>query len=274
MGPGEHQLIADFIEPLANGDFVEIWFVSGKNQTTTSTARHSSEAGFALISAITLAPVLALLFIAIGGTLSALKAKSLAQSICIQEASRLQKNLQRPLTQLLRLNRKATSLRQQRLAADRGVQAAVATGNPKVIAAAKAIQTAVIVMQMALRTQQQALLLEANSRRRLGHNNFRVRARRLGATEISSPTFYPEALAVQPSPPGSLSPNYEKVFDFSRRQQQLYRFRLDLLKDMPFRLTQRSVQQMTECSVTLKGENPRWDIQILKANASSNWPLS
>jgi len=223
------------------------------------------------VTTLTLVPLALSLTMALGVCLQILKRKSLAQAMCVQEAMQLQENLKKPLEKLMRLNKNARLLRQQRLAADRALQAAIASGVPYAIAAAKAVQLAVIAMQISLRSQQEALLLQADRTRRIAQQSFYQQAWRLGGRKIETPTYFFRALAVRPEPATSLTPDYVKVPFFEQAQQQRLRFELPLIRGWLARLQGRDFSQRTECSVTLKGENLRWEVAILAAKAPSSY---
>ncbi len=233
-----------------------------------------SEQGFALVSLLCLAPFAAALFIALCCSFYILKRKSLAQSHCVQQASQLQQELAGTLDQLLRLNPRAKILRTQRAAADRAVKVALASGNPYALAAAKAYWAAVVLQQIALRTQQQALLAQADRQRHFGHRRLRERLRTLRVASLDSRRYYWRALAVEARPPASLTPDYETLPFFQLLQQHRFRFQSDLRPPFAGVNTLNkdiALKQTTECSVTLKGKQKQWKVQIVAANAPSRW---
>lgn len=231
--------------------------------------RHQ-EKGFALVALVTLLPLCLSVALAFGTVLHVLKRKSLAQAICIQEAMQLQESLKNPLRRLMAMNSKAQSLRIRRLWADQNLARALATGIPGNIAAAQAIQTAVIAQQLAFRAKQELLLAEAALIRAWAKQRFYQRAVRIGGREIRMSHPDIRALAVRPQPPASLSPDYVKLPTFRYSQQQRYRFRVDLMQNWPLSSADMSFVQTAECAVTLKGENQKWDIDVIAAKA----PLS
>ncbi len=198
-----------------------------------------------------------------------MKRKSLAQAHCVQQASVLQMELKDTLDKLLRLNPKSKSLRAQRDMADKALQRAVASANPYAMAAAKAYWMAVVVQQLALRSKQQALLARADQQRHYGHRQLRDRLRSLGVSKVASRKYYWRALAVEASPPASLTPNYEPLPVFSYMQQHRFRFEVDLRPKFASVLRGMDLRQTTECSVSLKGEHRKWELQIVAANAPS-----
>jgi len=221
-----------------------------------------------MVSLLAILPLLLTLLVSVGAVFYVLKRKSLAQSICVQQAARMQQDLKLPLKKLLHLNPKATSLRAQRVKADSSLLAATASGYPPAIAAAQAMRTAVIVQQTALGAQQIALLFEAQRLRDQGQRELRRRVAPLAAKAIQSRSFYFRPLAVEPKPPVDLSPNYETVAGFSTFQQHAFYFQVDLLAGFPAveKLNINAIQP-TNCSVTLQEKDDEWKIQILAAKA-------
>jgi len=242
--------------------------------TGEETTRHpalASEQGFALVSLIALVPLALALVISLSAGFYFLKRKSLAQAHCVQQAAVMQKELQGTLEQLLRLNPKAKALRAQRQAADAAVKAAAGSVNPYALAAAKAYWSAVVLQQLALRSKQQALLQRASQQRHSGHRQLRERLRSLDVRQVDSKKYYWRALAVEASPPASLTPDYRPLPFFEKWQQHRFRFQVDLRPPFAIPLGLGSLKQITECSVTLKGEENQWKVQIAAASALSKW---
>lgn len=221
-----------------------------------------------MVSLLALAPLLATVFVCTGAALYALKRKALAQSICVQQASRLQEDLKAPLRKLLKMNPHAEFLRRKRQTADNNLRAANASGYPPAIAAAQAADQAVILEQMEFRSRQLALLAEAKRIRSVRGREIHERAARVHATGVISRAYYPQALAVEPKPPYALSPNYETVPGFELAQQQRFNYRVDVLDRFPrfLEMVTNSVQKI-DCSVTLAERGGDWELEILTARA-------
>lgn len=229
---------------------------------------YSHGQGFAVVSLLALVPLLATVFVCTGAALYALKRKSLAQSICVQQAARLQEDLKSPLRKLLSMNRRAEFLRGKRQTADNNLRAANASGYPPAIAAAQAAQLAVILEQTEFHLRQLALLAEANRIRSVRGREIHERAARVHAIDVVSRTYFPQALAVEAKPPYDLSPNYETVPGFELAQQQRFQYRLDVLDLFPrSRKVVTDLIQKIDCSVTLVERSGDWEIEILTARA-------
>ena len=194
-----------------------------------------------------------------------LRKKSLAQSHCVQQASLLQRDLKANLESLLKLNPRARALRRQREVADRALKAAIQSKVPAAIAAATAAWTAVYLQQVELRGQQEQLLRQAEIRREVGQRQLREKIYPLRARNMIAKKMYWRSLAVEAVPPTSLTPDYVPLPAFPNLQQQKYRF------DVPLDPLGKIVQK-TECSVSITGKEKAWKVQILAANARSNWP--
>lgn len=233
---------------------------SREGRTHTRSAKHRQEQGFVVVSMLALVPLVVTLVVCLCAALWSMRRQEAARSHCVRSAVQLQSRLKPTLDKLLRLNPRATSLRAQRTAADNAVTAAVASGYPPAIAAAKAIQVAVVLQQVALRAKQEALFLEANADRQMAENDLRsVIGRKLG-TSVVARRFYWRALAVEARPPAALTPDYRPVPLFHILQQQRFEFALPL----------RGVTHAVACSATLQGRENAWRLKILAANPASN----
>lgn len=234
------------------------------NQQANFDAPNSKEKGFALVTMLALVPLAMTLVASLAYGLVILRKKALAQSHCIQQASILQNELKGTLDSLLKLNPRAKVLRRKREMADRAFDAAVKSKVPHLIAAATAAKTAVYLEQLALRAQQEKLLKSADLQRNIGERRLRERVRSLRVHNFVAQKMYWRALAVEAVPPASLTPDYIPLPAFSRLQQQKFRFTVPLDR-------YGKINQPSECSVSLAGKEKAWQVQILAANARSNW---
>jgi hypothetical protein len=229
------------------------------------------EQGFALTSFVALVPLCMTLFVAVGACFFLFKRKSLAQSLCVQQAVRLQEDLGAVLDKLLRLNPRAKTLRRERSAAERAFQLSLQSGNPAAIASARAALLAVKLAQAALRSQQGRLLDQAEFARGKRPRELRGRLARLSVSGFRSRQYFHRALAVEPVPPGSDSPDYIPAQPFARLQQHRFDFRVDLTPPfLPGQWRIRDLVQPAACAATLQSEASKWRVQILAASASSN----
>ncbi|MGZ3722529.1 MAG: hypothetical protein ACXVA9_06345, partial [Bdellovibrionales bacterium] len=221
-----------------------------------------------MVSLLALFPLIATVFVCLAVAFYVMKRKTLAQAICIQQATRMQEDLKAPLEKLLKLNTRAEILRARRHIADTNLQTAQGSGYPPVIAAAKAQQVAVILEQTALRAQQFALLAEAWRIREQNHRDLRGRIAVFPAFQIHTQAFYLRALAVEPKPASDLSPNYETVPMFTEHQRNQFSYQVDLLDKLhgPLGFKLDTVQKIA-CSVSLEERGDEWKIRILAAKA-------
>lgn len=224
---------------------------------------HSTQAGFVLVHALTLIPLLLVVITVAAGTQFAMKKKLEAQSLCVKSGLDLQKDLTKPLSQLLKLNPQARQLRAQRANADRAYFSALASANPYALAAARAWRTAVILAQNALRAEQQRLLASARISRVRSHQKLVADSRQ---PKVESKTYYHRSLAVYPTPQSSPSPDYLTEPNFARLQQQRFSFEVDLT---PGFWHAQKFKQTTTCSVSLNGKEGSWYPKIIAASALS-----
>lgn len=145
---------------------------------------------------------LSFIFLVLGGLLilfqtgQGLKEKFRLSSECVHKVLHLQNQLSKPLERLLALNPQASRLRLRRLLAE----AKIAAGIPAGVA-----ELAIITQQqLMLATRQKTLLMQAQILRQ----------------EFLPHVGESRSLAVHPTPPTSLTPNYELVSNFSEVQGQ------------------------------------------------------
>ena len=221
------------------------------------------------MTCLTLIPLLVAAFTALAAALIVLQRTSLAQSVCVQSASRLSADLGRRLDQLLRLNVRARALRRQRRAAEHARRVAIEALNPVAVTLAEAHLTAVTLAQIALDGEQRAILTSAFVARRHAQAEFRIRVNRLRAARVSVGPNLGPALAVRAEPPSELAPEYVTVDQFAIRQRQSFAFDVVLAPDFARALIPRSTQR-TSCVTTLKRKDTRWRNSIVAASARSS----
>lgn len=225
--------------------------------------RTSGQTGFVVVSLVALIPFLLILMTVIAAGQLAMKRKLTAQALCVGEGLRLQSSLRSTLKELMKLNPQARTLRMERVAAERAVYSALATGNAPGLAAARAALAAVQAAQSALALRQQSLFARGRWLRLQSQNKLKVQLRTLRVENFKSEEFYPRALAVEPKPPASQTPDYIPVVGFPRAQNHRFSFTVELGGVLlPLRW-----RQPAKCEVTLKGEENQWQLKILAANA-------
>lgn len=226
-----------------------------------------------MVSVLALAPLLLALVVVLAAAFWAIRKKATAQAYCVSQGVRLQLELKSTLEQLLRLNRPAKALRARRSATEKALAAAILSGNPAAIATARAARTAVIAEQMALSTRQTALLREAARLRLEAHRELSSRVSPLGVRSVEARSPYWRALAVEPRPLNSPTPDYVPVPGFTQWQQQTFRFAVDLQPPLPTLERLAGARQITECAISLTGKESQWSVRILAtaASAASKW---
>ena len=223
------------------------------------------EAGFALVSLLTLLPLLLTLTIGLGGTLYILKKKSLAQSLCLRAGIQLQHELRRNLAALIDLNPKAKRLEVRRLRAQKAFRAAIISGNPSLIAVAKANKTAVLLEQMQLRAQQAHLLVDSQRARAVHKKQLHQDLQMIAARDLKT-LHASQGIAVFATSARAITPEYQPKPDFTRSQLEQHEFRVDLSPPFRWPVEIPSLSQTTKCSVSIEGGHNQWHIKIIEAN--------
>ncbi|MBX3022564.1 MAG: hypothetical protein KF799_12905 [Bdellovibrionales bacterium] len=207
----------------------------------------------------------------VGSAFYFLQKKSVAQSLCVQTAVRLQTALGESMASLMQLNPRAAALRRERARAERALRLALRSGNPKAIAAAKALRYAVILAQYSHRARQLTILRRAGLQRSQATRELTFRSRKVRQSGLISQSFYSEALAVHPVPENSLTPSYVKAQPFANLQRHRFAFQVDLKPPFfPVDWSLNGFRQNSECIVTLSQENTTWNARILAASAASS----
>lgn len=239
-----------------------------QSRQSNSNSLSSSQNGFALIFILALIPLLLTAAMAIAGVTYSLQRRLLGQSLCVSQMSQLQSDLAIQLKELIKLNPKATRLQSDRAKAEKALRAAMASQIPQAIAAAHAYRAAVIAQQIALRTQQEKILIESRRLRIRYVQNARQELKKVQASEVRSLSQAPLGLAVAPKPVTSLSPSYDLINSFSVWQSQTLRFSYNPWPKFLFWATPKS-RHSIHCQVSLKEREP-WDLQIRAVSVSSN----
>lgn len=188
------------------------------------------------------------------------------QSLCRSQSLILQRDLATKLKDLKSLNPKARRLRIQLRAAQAALAAAVATLNPKAIAAAKAHLKWVTTEQKILKARQMQILLEANLLRTKKLSQLQNSMRQTQKnTSVVMHTHLPTALAVLPIPVASMSPSYKAMPGFSQMQSFGLKWRLPYKDLMPYWLTRfLPIYGNIEgsCGATLFKRGKAWQSQL------------
>lgn len=214
-------------KPLCPKNCMELQEVS-KNSIRCST-KHSVEAreqekGFFTVMGMGLLLLLLLMSGAVVSIGLIAHKKMRLSSHCVHSVLTLQKELKRPLSKLLKMNKKAKALRFQRKVALARLAAATASGIVPAIAAAKAQLFLVTKKQLIFKGKQQLLFFEALALR----EKFKYKPI---SSNISRKVHFKHessSLALAPYPPLSLSPSYKTVNDFFENQGQSYAIKHEL----------------------------------------------
>lgn len=224
-----------------------------------------NQRGSVLLSSMILMPMLLVVALAIAATYLLLRQHSHDLHNCRISVLSANEKMAENLEQLLALNPQATALREER----KILEAAAKTraGGPAQ-AAVRARLAIVIAKQAALRAKQLSLITTAEqfSNLRLQKmkarfaQNFSHQQSLLGQASQKFNARIPLAkLQVLASPPGDASPNYQPVPNFSKQQEIIIEWKIDLKGLIPewFGLKDQSVTFSGQCSGTVSKEGGR-----------------
>ncbi len=135
----------------------------------------TNEHGFSLVSFSIVLPLILFIVLSLLFSTSLLFRHRQNQHVCQKEVLQLQSQQSHHLRQLLSLNKKAQNLRRQRKIANKVLNKALQSGQPKAIIAAKALQWAIKSQQLILRNKQTTIITQAKknmaqSLKRIKHN--------------------------------------------------------------------------------------------------------
>lgn len=200
-----------------------------------------------------------------------------ADSVCKKEVMRLQRELSRLTQELVRLNKSAAVLRTQRAYADTQLAAARTSGYPPAIAAAEAYQKSIVLAQTLLAAQQKSRLAFAASERLISEQKIRATGALQGMREIRGTLDHSPTLALRAEPASSLTPDYVEESFYRDRQNQTYRYKIQLVERLPdwlrYFVHSHSVLRdlatptARSCSATLSGKENDWKPILRKDKA-------
>ncbi|MGE4130808.1 MAG: hypothetical protein AB7F86_04175 [Bdellovibrionales bacterium] len=220
-----------------------------------------------IASFLTLLPLMVTLAILAVGFSTIVYKRLRAQSACVAQTLTLQENLRKTLKELLRLNRPATQLRRARQAADEAARNALISGYAPAIAATRAVQAAVIAQQMVFRAKQLGILAQASKQRLEAQRDLTHQMAKIDGSVLQSKVYYWRALAVEPIPATSLTPDYQAAPQFESLQQHEFSFSINLEPSFLRRFNLPGLRQNIQCSITLTERGNQWPIRVLKASA-------
>ena len=230
----------------------------------------SNERGFVLAQLVFLLPVLAVAFFVSSAAVQIATERSRSLNQCRSSLLEIQRKMKSTLTELQKLNPKATKLRKEKQVAERALQT---TAGTPAMAAAVTYYNSVVLRQLELRSRQQLLLRNvevfsqselAKLRRLIADQKTTVQRR--GAQSMSIPVSH--SLAVRAEPAFSLSPNYEPSIDMAIRQpiEANWSFSFShLLHSQLIRLLNLKFQSFDfKCGATLKRQGFDWKVSLTK----------
>lgn len=188
-----------------------------------------------------------------------------SHQICRKELFHVQKRFSFFLTNLMKLNKKAASLRKEKKKADKALKLALMSKVPHLIAAAKAYQKTVIARQVLLSFRQkkitaQSFLWSYRTRRKIRKRFEQEFGKKLKGLKIP---YY--SLKVKKNPKKSLTPSYHPVSRFEQRQKIKLKWVLKQALSTPSSLRRSHLFQIKGfCSATLKKEGLLWKPALAK----------
>ena len=183
-----------------------------------------------------------------------------SQSLCIKQTLKTQNSLSQVLSQLLALNKTASSLNKSRKTAEASIATATASVIlvPKVPALIKA-RDALKFAQKTLIFRQKQLLLKSLLIKKKALRHLKQSLKKIKAHHIQELTFYKKALAVQKEKIGQDAYIYKPVPDFINQQKISFQWVLPLFYplDKNWSLLKRS-QAKYSCTSSLKQKGEKW----------------
>lgn len=236
-----------------------------ENRFWTHSFRSNSSAGFVLTALLVMLPVFLTALMGFCSLIFCLKNYNLAQSWCISSALQSQRQMKQKLTELLSLNPRADSLRNQYRYHLRWLKKSLKAGD-LVTAGLVASRIKTIQLQrMKLHHRQQKIFHQ--SLKKMKESVRRFHKKMLYFSSVRKPAQYlrPYPLAVKAT--GSvLAPSYKIPFSFSAKQKlslfwdmPLYRFLPGWLRRWLFKP---DLFSSYRCSATLKGNHGHFQVAL------------
>lgn len=237
-----------------------------------------NQQGFAAILILALLPALISGFFMVAAMLGFLQLDLAMKHSCRQEGLSTQERVLPHLKKLLSLNPKSIKLKTQWMIAQAQLAAALASGNPAGIAAAKSRLMQVKTMRQTLEIQQKQLIMQSNLQLHRGHAGTDMkllsRARdlqhRIGFLKIRASLLRetPPRLAVRPDS-SDIAPTYSPKPDFESHQALAHRWQYEILLPSPLsKFLKGNFSFEKACAVTLTKGSTQWKTQITKGKFS------
>lgn len=225
-----------------------------------------SQMGFIHMALIVFAPLLLTILAVTMIAILSIYHITAADRVCKKEAMRLQHELSAVMKSLNKLNRRAQILRRKRDGAEKRLAAAIASGEPELIAAAEAYRRSVILEQEALALQQHRLIANAGDERELAEKRLLVQGKSWGIQNLRA--IFSSKLAVRRDPPESITPDYLEKPNFPQQQSHVFQYKLNLFQRWPQWLQQHVLSHpnlrdlvtpfTTACAATLSTQEGNW----------------
>lgn len=184
-----------------------------------------------------------------------------SQSLCIQQALHTQKDLGKLLTQLTRLNKKASYLSKARKTLSASIAAATASVVliPKVPQLIK-MRDKIKLLQKALIIKQKMILTQSFWIKKQAVIKLKQKFKNLKASQVKELTAYKKALAVKKSKIGSDAYIYKPVEDFKNQQKISYQWKISIFYPLEknWFLFNNSYNTKYSCTSSLEQKGKKW----------------
>lgn len=226
--------------------------------------------GFVLISLLTTLPVILAMALATFSIIDILKKDLELKYVCRTELLSAQKENEKSILNLLKLNRRSTSLSQKKIRTQKALALAVLRADPIAIAASKARLGLIHGQQVALAAEQKAIILMANQRISVRQKNLETKIRNILGDKSEASMVYrlislkssKTSLAVRPTH-SDIAPNFERVPNFSYVQSMDLKWQYDQNPGRSFSsFLKYSGSNEHSCSVTLVKSRDKWIAKI------------
>lgn len=226
--------------------------------------------GFAVTTLLVLLPLLLTVGAIVAVVLLSLKAYSFSHHACRSSLLEGQRQLAVPVNKLISLNPRAKNLRAARKKAEVALKAAMATANPKAVAAAKAALAIVKERQYSLRAQQNRLLMTAKHSARLSRFKAEKTIRKSGPALVKQVQVSSFPIALYQSPFASITPDYLSKAPLESRQKAFARWQISLVVWIPKWLRSSGLLKVKpisgRCGASAQKEAGGWQAILINAD--------
>lgn len=228
--------------------------------------------GFALISLLTILPLILAIALITFSIIDILKKDLEMKYLCRTDLLSAQRENEKSIQSLFKLNRRSTSLRSKKLNTQKALALAIARADPVATAASKARLAIIHGQQIALAAEQNSLIILANQQMKIRQRNLELKVRNSFRNRPTASINYQltslksskTSLAVRPTH-SDIAPNYERAPSFSDAQSLDLKWQYNQSLNRPFStflLYSGTIEH--RCSATLMKTRDQWMARIHK----------